>query len=338
MANLGMVDPRIFEHLQSKIDEDTQTEKLKPHSMASRKFATFSRLLNAKVGRRFQIQTSAQTSTHINPKPDPDRLKLECRADHPFDIIESSLNANVKRYSLYSSISESVRSAFDSSVFLHGTGPSITEAAEKSIAEEVKTISQLSAVASKYPYYKSKDGNRRYQARNQTLAIFTKQRARYNGLWTRDIQNTSFAVVLCGWLGGFSNIKSTEQKEGQQEQQGHVGRLLAIEDVGKVLDVPVNLKDRDAFHLTIEEYLHSLIALVDELARLAVNSVTLGDYQRPLQISQFVKDLHAGFQVLNLKNGDLRRRSDGIKYSIKKIEDVVYDLSLRKLIPTAHGP
>lgn len=29
--------------------------------------------------------------------------------------------------------------------------------------------------------------------------------------------------------------------------------------------VPVNLKDRDAFHLTIEEYLQSLISLIEEL-------------------------------------------------------------------------
>ncbi|KAL8802140.1 MAG: hypothetical protein Q9182_004006 [Xanthomendoza sp. 2 TL-2023] len=68
-------------------------------------------------------------------------------------------------------------------------------------------------------------------------------------------------------------------------------------------------------------------------SRLAVNSVTLGDYQRPLQISQFVKDVHAGFQILNLKNDVLRKRSDSIKYNVKKIEDVVYDLSLRNLIP-----
>jgi len=97
--------------------------------------------------------------------------------------------------------------------------------------------------------------------------------------------------------------------------------------------VPVNLKDQDAFHITIEEYLQSLITLIEELARLAINSVTLGDYQRPLQISQFVKDLHAGFQILNLKNDSLRRRSDSIKYNVKKIEDIVYDLSLRDLIP-----
>jgi hypothetical protein len=98
--------------------------------------------------------------------------------------------------------------------------------------------------------------------------------------------------------------------------------------------VPVNLKDQDAFHLTIEEYLLALIAMVEELvrvpvlgfhpptitnfaqSRLAVNSVTLGDYTRPMQIGNFIKELFAGFQLLNLKNDILRKRSDGIKYSV----------------------
>lgn len=111
------------------------------------------------------------------------------------------------------------------------------------------------------------------------------------------------------------------------------GELLTIEQVGEKLGVPVNVKNEDLFHLTIEEYLHGLISLIDELARLAVNSVTAGDYARPVLISRFVKDLHAAFQVLNLKNDALRRRSDGIKYNVKKIEDVVYDLSLRNLLP-----
>ncbi|KLJ05598.1 hypothetical protein EMPG_10931 [Blastomyces silverae] len=108
---------------------------------------------------------------------------------------------------------------------------------------------------------------------------------------------------------------------------------MTIEEVGEFLGVPVNLKDQDSFHLSIEEYLQALISLVEELSRLAVNSVTLGDYSRPLQISKFVSDLHAGFQLLNLKNDSLRKRSDGIKYSVKKVEDVVYDLSLRNLVP-----
>ncbi|MCJ1418458.1 hypothetical protein MMC32_004806 [Xylographa parallela] len=170
--------------------------------------------------------------------------------------------------------------------------------AEKSIHQQIETIARLGHVASKYPYY------------------------RYNGIWTRDVQNACFGILLCGWLGGMAN-------EGNP---GQVGKLLTIEEVGQILSVPVNLKDRDAFHLTIEEYLQSLITLIDELSRLAVNSVTLGDYERPLQISQFIKDVHAGFQLLNLKNDTLRRRSDSIKYSVKKVEDVVYDLSLRSLV------
>jgi hypothetical protein len=147
-----------------------------------------------------------------------------------------------------------------------------------------------------------------------------------------------FSILFCGWLGGMGTVNKSAEP----------GKLLTIEEVGEILNgtsifnsracadniiVPVNLKDQAAFHITIEEYLQALISLIEELARLAINSVTLGDYQRPLQISQFVKDLHAGFQILNLKNDSLRRRSDSIKYNVKKIEDIVYDLSLRNLLP-----
>jgi hypothetical protein len=73
-------------------------------------------------------------------------------------------------------------------------------------------------------------------------------------------------------------------------------------------------------------------------------------------INRFVKDIHSSFQVLNLKNDSLRRRSDSLKYSVgysllgksrvyvtngclgvqvKKVEDVSYDLMLRGLLPDA---
>lgn len=131
-----------------------------------------------------------------------------------------------------------------------------------------------------------------------------------------------FHVLLCGWLGGSLGLGN-----------GYQGRLLTLEEVGRVLKVPINLKDRDAFHLTIEEYLHALITLIDELSRLAINAVIQADFAISLQVSKFIKDIYAGFQILNLKNDSLRRRSDSIKYSVKKVEDIVYDLSLRNLIP-----
>ncbi|RKF81408.1 Translin-1 [Golovinomyces cichoracearum] len=175
----------------------------------------------------------------------------------------------------------------------------IISTAESLIKEEIITVGLLAKLASSSPFYK------------------------YNNLWTREIQTVIFSIVLCAWLGGLQSHSNS----------GRRGKLLSIEECGEILNVPVNLKDRDAFHITIEDYLHSLISLIEELARLAINSVTLGDYRRPLEISQFVKELHAGFQVLNLKNDSLRRRSDSIKYNVKKIEDIVYDLSLRNLVP-----
>ncbi|KAI7123314.1 hypothetical protein D0869_12184 [Hortaea werneckii] len=173
--------------------------------------------------------------------------------------------------------------------------PSLVTAAQANIDQEIKTIQQLSEVASQHPYYK------------------------FNYAWTRQMQDVCYSILLCGWLGGFG--------------KGETGQLMKIEDVGSLMKIPVNLKDRDSFHLTIEEYLLALISVIDELARLARNSVTLGDYRRPLQIAQFIKDVHAGFQILNLKNDTLRKRSDGIKYRVKEVEDVVYDLSLRGLLP-----
>lgn len=51
--------------------------------------------------------------------------------------------------------------------------------------------------------------------------------------------------------------------------------------------------------------------------------MTAGDYSRPLHISTFINELDSGFRLLNLKNDSLRKRYDGLKYDVKKVEEVV---------------
>jgi len=87
------------------------------------------------------------------------------------------------------------------------------------------------------------------------------------------------------------------------------------------------------FHLDLEDYLHGLLQLGTELSRYALNCVTAGDYQSPLAIAKFIGDLDAGFRLLNLKNDNLRKRFDALKYDLKKCEEVVYDITLRGLAP-----
>lgn len=98
----------------------------------------------------------------------------------------------------------------------------------------------------------------------------------------------------------------------------------------------VKTSQKDGFHLDIEDYLMGTLQLASELSRFATNAVTLGDYERPLQISRFVGDLSAGFRLLNLKNDGLRKRFDALKYDVKKIEEIVYDISIRGLRPTVN--
>ena len=62
-----------------------------------------------------------------------------------------------------------------------------------------------------------------------------------------------------------------------------------------------------------------------------MNCVTSEDYSRPEKIAQFISSLNSGFRLLNLKNDNLRKKFDGIKYDLKKVEEVVYDLSIRGL-------
>ncbi|PPQ66260.1 hypothetical protein CVT24_007278 [Panaeolus cyanescens] len=122
---------------------------------------------------------------------------------------------------------------------------------------------------------------------------------RWKDMWTNSLRTVVFCAALVEYL-------STRA-------------LLSLPDAAKIIGVREEWSDRIA--LPVEDYLHALISLVNELSRLAINSVTLGNFEEPLKISQFVKELFAGFSMLNLKNDLLRRRYDSLKYDIKKIEE-----------------
>lgn len=117
--------------------------------------------------------------------------------------------------------------------------------------------------------------------------------------------------------------------------------------------------------LDLDDYLQGLTALPKELCRLCVNCVRVGNYAMPRQISAFISELYSGFRLvrrqqrttsmrrgdrvrarlltrlrlccsaispqLNLRNDALRRKFDGIKYDLQKIEEVLYDMTVRGL-------
>eukprot|EP00127_Corallochytrium_limacisporum_P004833 Clim_evm16s183 gene=Clim_evmTU16s183 len=108
--------------------------------------------------------------------------------------------------------------------------------------------------------------------------------------------------------------------------------VMTLQDVETMFGMPVAMDNR--FHIDLDDYLQSLCLMAQELSRLAVNRVVTGDYNMPMNIAQVLRELFGAFKLLNLKNDNLRRKFDGLKYDLKKVEEVIYDLTIRGLLTT----
>jgi len=133
---------------------------------------------------------------------------------------------------------------------------------------------------------------------------------RFHDIWRPLMQRVSGSCALVHYL----------------ETEGLADRLI----VANMLGVKAVPKEANIY-LDMEDYLNGLLQMSSELSRFTVNCVTNGDYSRPARIGKFMSELNNGFRELNLKNDYLRKRFDGLKYDVKKIEEVIYDVSIRGL-------
>ena len=81
-----------------------------------------------------------------------------------------------------------------------------------------------------------------------------------------------------------------------------------------------------------ENYLLGLCDLTGELSRRAVYAVIKENFSEVEKIHKFVFALHNEFLKFEFRNGELRKKSDSVKWNLKKIEEILYDLKLREKI------
>eukprot|EP01099_Mayorella_cantabrigiensis_P006600 TRINITY_DN5550_c0_g1_i1.p1 TRINITY_DN5550_c0_g1~~TRINITY_DN5550_c0_g1_i1.p1 ORF type:complete len:241 (+),score=56.28 TRINITY_DN5550_c0_g1_i1:24-725(+) len=111
--------------------------------------------------------------------------------------------------------------------------------------------------------------------------------------------------------------------------------LLSLPQLETILQIEnKNEENKAALSVEIEDYLSALTQLSGELSRLCITSVISENYTLPKRISLFANELYSAFRLLNLKNDHLRKRFDSMKYDLKKIEEVMYDITVRKLVPS----
>lgn len=71
-----------------------------------------------------------------------------------------------------------------------------------------------------------------------------------------------------------------------------------------------------------EGYLLGLCDFVGELVRQAVNSIIKKKVHEALEIKEFVDQVYGEFLKFDLRGGLLRKKADGIRWDMKKLEDL----------------
>jgi len=80
--------------------------------------------------------------------------------------------------------------------------------------------------------------------------------------------------------------------------------------------------------VSVDHYLLGLCDLTGELVRRAIHDGIKQKYESMVAIKDLVAAIHAEFLKLNLRNGELRKKSDSIKYNLQKLEDLVFNIQL----------
>jgi len=79
-----------------------------------------------------------------------------------------------------------------------------------------------------------------------------------------------------------------------------------------------------------ENYLLGICDLVGELMRRAVNTAIKGKEKDAIAIKDFVSDCYYELMQFDFRNSELRRKFDGVKYELKKLEDLALNLKLKR--------
>ncbi|XP_062117263.1 uncharacterized protein LOC133831114 [Humulus lupulus] len=145
-----------------------------------------------------------------------------------------------------------------------------------------------------------------YNRLAEILSECPSQHYRYHGDWRGETQAVASLLAFMHWL--------------------ETGNLLLHAEAEEMLGL-----NNSEFGLDIEDYLVGLCFMSNELPRYVVNQVTAGDYDCPRKVLKFLTELHAAFRMLNLRNDFLRKKFDGMKYDLKRVEEVHYDVKIRGL-------
>ena len=126
-------------------------------------------------------------------------------------------------------------------------------------------------------------------------------------------------------------------KESSFESQGafkagleeYVEAVCFVEYI-KNNSLPLKKDLEEDFLIPDATYLGGLGDFVGELTRRSVLLATKKKYEEVKKIHELIQEIYGLFLAFDFRNGELRKKFDGLKYALAKVEGITYDLSLKQ--------
>jgi predicted translin family RNA/ssDNA-binding protein len=90
------------------------------------------------------------------------------------------------------------------------------------------------------------------------------------------------------------------------------------------------LRTPEELKITADDYLGALSDLTGELARKAVHYAIKKNFDAIYEISECISAIHKEMMNFSFRNSSLRKKSDAIKWNMNKVEDILYDIEMKR--------
>ncbi len=107
-----------------------------------------------------------------------------------------------------------------------------------------------------------------------------------------------------------------------------VVEALALLHVASNKPIPTHT----ALGVSKENYLLGVCDLFGELSRRATNAAIRKEYAEALRMKNIAGDLYDELMRFDFRNSELRKKFDGVKYEVKKLEQLALELHLGKKV------
>lgn len=121
------------------------------------------------------------------------------------------------------------------------------------------------------------------------------------------------------------DFKGMDTEGSYSEAQQEFAEAICYYEYVRKKHIPSNHEIKVA----AEDYLGGISDLTGELTRKAVILAIEKDFKGVASIRELVDEIHALFLKMDLRNSTLRKKADSIKWNLKKLEDIMYDVRMR---------